>query len=232
MHTILFNSYRKFQKENKDNFAKAIFKLPLTAKLLFGGLCLTLIGNLLAIFIPIIKYTYLTCFICLLLEAIFYISLYFYTENFQIKNSDMKFIIYKEYCDKIRFWLVKVGFVMTRENIIELMWRLEKEIESKEKQRITTQERIEKWIQILIIPITLAIFSTLIKEQKDLTTLFTYAIAFILTLGFIAFVFLTCYRICDFFKKRKIEQMKSLCDDLQGVLDCQFDIKLSYKHDC
>ena len=63
MHTILFNSYRKFQKENKDNFAKAIFKLPLTAKLLFGGLCLTLMGNLLAIFIPIIKYTYLTCFI-------------------------------------------------------------------------------------------------------------------------------------------------------------------------
>lgn len=232
MHTILFDSYRKFQKENNDNFAKAIFKLPLTAKLLFSGLCLTLLGNLLAIFIPTIKYTYLTCFVCLIFEAVFYISLYFYTDNFQIKNSDTKFTVYQEHCANIRLWLVKIGFVITRENIIELMWRFEKEIDAKEKQRIANKERIEKWIQILIIPIILAVFSAAIKEQTDLTTLFTYAIAFLLVVGFITFAFLSCYGIYDFYKKHKLEQMKSLCNDLQGVLDCQFDEKLFYKGNC
>lgn len=232
MHTILFNSYRKFQKENKDNFAKAIFKLPLTAKLLFSGLCLTVLGNLLAIFVPTIKYTYLTCFVCLILEAAFCISLYFYTENFQIKNSDMKFTVYQEYISNMCLWLEKIGFVMTRENTLDLIWRFEKEIENKEKQRINRRDHIEKWIQIFIIPILLAVFSVLIKEQTDLTMLITYAALFLIVIGSVASVFLSCYSIYDFFKKHKIEQMKSLCDDLQGVLDCKLDVKLLYKCDC
>lgn len=40
MLTILFDSYRKYQKENKDNVIKSIFKLPVVAKILLGGLSL------------------------------------------------------------------------------------------------------------------------------------------------------------------------------------------------
>lgn len=43
MYTFLFDFYRIYQKENKDNFVKAIFKLPLGAKLLLGSLELCLI---------------------------------------------------------------------------------------------------------------------------------------------------------------------------------------------
>ena len=144
----------------------------------------------------------------------------------------MKFTVYQEYISNMCLWLEKIGFVMTRENTLDLIWRFEKEIENKEKQRINRRDHIEKWIQIFIIPILLAVFSVLIKEQTDLTMLITYAALFLIVIGSVASVFLSCYSIYDFFKKHKIEQMKSLCDDLQGVLDCQFDEKLFYKGNC
>lgn len=72
-------------------------------------------------------------------------------------------------------------------------------------------------------------FSAIIREQTDLTTLFAYAIAFLIALGSFDLAFLNCYNIFDFFKKRKLEQLKSLYNDLQGVLDCQFDNKLFLK---
>ena len=158
------------------------------------------------------------------------ISLYFYTENFQIKNSDVRFLVYKEYCDEIQQWLVECGIVVTKENITELMLRIEKEIGKAEKQRATTRERIEKWIQILIIPILLAVFSAIIRAQTDLTVLFTYTLAFLIVIGSMALAFINCYNIFDFFKKRKLEQLKSLYNDLQGVLDCQLENKLFLKN--
>ena len=159
------------------------------------------------------------------------ISLFFYTENFQIKNSDIRFLVYKEYCDKILQWLIDCGIIVTKENIIELMLRVEKEIEKAEKQRAITRERIDKWIQILIIPILLAVFSAIIKAQTDLTVLFAYTFAFLIVLGSIALAFINCYNILDFFKKRKLEQLKSLYNDLQGVLDCQLENKLFSKNE-
>ena len=126
MHTILFDSYRKYQKENKGKFFKIISKLPISAKFLLGGLVLSFVYSILAIFFSFFKNTYL---ISLISQVILCISLYFYTENFQIKNSDVRFLVYKEYCAKIQKWLVESGIVVTKENIMELMLRVEKEIE-------------------------------------------------------------------------------------------------------
>ena len=228
MQTILFDSYRKYQKENKGKFFKVISKLPLGAKFLLGGLVLSFIYSILAIFLSFFKNTYL---VSLISQVILCISLYFYTENFQIKNSDVRFLVYKEYCAEIQQWLVEIGIVVTKENITELMLRVEKEIEKAEKQRTTTRERIEKWIQILIIPILLAVFSAIIRAQTDLTILFAYTFAFLIVIGSMALAFINCNNIFDFFKKRKLEQLKSLYNDLQGVLDCQLDDKLFLKND-
>lgn len=223
MLTILFDSYRKYQKDNKDNGIRSIFKLPMGAKILLGGLFLCLIYSVLTLFIDSLRSVY---FICLLLEFALCICLYFYTENYQIKNSDIRFSVYQDYCWKINQWLIQIGIVVTKENVTELVRRLENEIEQQEKQRTLRRERIEKWIQIIIIPILLAVFSAIISEQTDLTSLLSYAIAFLVTLSSIALIVLVFYNGFDFFRKRKLEQLKSLSSDLQGVLDCQFDDKL------
>ena len=223
MHTILFDSYRKHQKEIKNNIVKAIFKLPVVAKVLFIGFGICLVYNILAVFFPFFRNNF---FVCLLFEIVIGGCLYFYTESFQVKYSDLRLSLYQKYCEDMTVWLEQIGFIVTKENITEIVLRLEKEIDKEEEQRLSRRDRIEKWIQILIIPILLAVFSAVIKEQTNLTMLLTYAITLLIAFASIILAFLNCYNIIDFLKKRKLEQMKSFASDLQGVLDCQFDDKL------
>lgn len=226
MQTILFDSYRNFQKSNKDSIIKAVFKLPLVVKLIFAGLGICFLYNLGAIFIIPIRKAYI---FCLVIEIALSIVLYIYTENFQVKNSDLRFSVYQAYCANIKNWLEQIGIVVTKENLSELISRIDKDIEAFDAKRSRKRERIEKWVQILIIPILLAVFSAVIKEQSDLSILLSYATTLLVGYGSLSLVFIGCYNAFDFFEKRKLEQLRSLSSDLQGVLDCQFDNKLFVK---
>lgn len=115
---------------------------------------------------------------------------------------------------------------VTPENITEIMTRTNKRIDLLEKKRKERRDRIDRWIQILIIPILLAIFSAVIKEQTDLSLLLVYAVTMIVAIASTGLAFLNIYNILDSFQKRKLEQIKSFVEDLQGILDCQFECKL------
>lgn len=226
MQTILFDSYRNFQKSSKDSFIKAVFKLPLVVKILFAVLGICFLFNLLAIFITPIRKGYPFCAV---IEVALSTVLYLYTESFQVKNSSLRFSVYQSYCANIKNWLEEIGIVVTEENLTKLINRIDKDIEILNNKRTCKRERIEKWMQILIIPILLAIFSSIIKEQTDLSVLINYAMNLLLGFGSLSLIFIGCYNIFDFFEKRKLEQLRSLSSDLQGVLDCQFEDKLFVK---
>lgn len=223
METILFDSYRKYQKEQKDKFIKAIFKLPLWAQIFLAIIVICLVYSVLVVFVPCLRVAY---GYCLAVEVLTCVALYFYTENFQIKTSDSRLFVYQEYCEKIKHWLDSVGVNVTPESITEIMTRTNKHIDLLEKKRKERRDRIDRWIQILIIPILLAIFSAVIKEQTDLSLLLVYAVTMIVVIASIGLAFLNVYNTIDFFQKRKLEQMKSFAEDLQGILDCQFESKL------
>lgn len=176
MESILFDSYRKYQKEQKDNFIKAIFKLPLWVQIFLAMIVLCLVYSVLVLFVPCFRVVY---GYCLAVEVLTYVALNFYTENFQIKTSDSRLFVYQEYCEKIKHWLDSVGVKVTPENITEIMTRTNKRIDLLEKKRKERRDRIDRWIQILIIPILLAIFSAVIKEQTDLSLLLVYAVTMI-----------------------------------------------------
>lgn len=223
METILFDSYRKYQKEQKEKFIKAIFKLPLWAQIFLAIIVICLVYSVLVVFVPCLRVAY---GYCLAVEVLTCVALYFYTENFQIKTSDSRLFVYQEYCEKIKHWLDSVGVNVTPESITEIMTRTNKHIDLLEKKRKERRDRIDRWIQILIIPILLAIFSAVIKEQTDLSLLLVYAVTMIVVIASIGLAFLNVYNTIDFFQKRKLEQMKSFAEDLQGILDCQFESKL------
>lgn len=50
MEEILFNSYRKYQKNNKRNTLKALFRLPIGARVLLAMSFICLVLNILVIF--------------------------------------------------------------------------------------------------------------------------------------------------------------------------------------
>lgn len=203
MESILFDGYRKYQKEQKDNFIKAIFKLPVWVQIFLAMIVLCLVYSVLVLFVPCLRVVY---GYCLAVEVLTCVVLYFYTENFQIKTSDSRLFVYQEYCEKIKHWLDSVGVNVTPENITEIMTRTNKRIDMLEKKRKERRDRIDRWIQILIIPILLAIFSAIIKEQTDLSLLLVYAVTMIVAIASMGLAFLNIYNILDFFQKRKLEQ--------------------------
>lgn len=131
-----------------------------------------------------------------------------------------------KYCFEIKSWLESVGVNTTPENLNIIIDRVKSQITYLDSVRNNNRNRIEKWSQVLIIPILLAVFSQIIKEQQDLSILFAYTATMLIVIGSFGLVFLNCYNALDFYKKRKLEQMKSFADDLQGVVDSQFDNKL------
>lgn len=216
LHTILFDNYRKYLKQNKDKVFKAFFKLPKFAIAMFVIILLTVIYAILSIFIKHLQQWYVWC---LIIEVIACIALYFYTEHYQIKTSSIKLQVYKEYCEEINSWLRTTGLVVNKKNLTKIINRVNHDILIMEDKRNKRRDRIEKWIQVLIIPILLAIFSEMIREQAKLSVLIAYALVLLISIGSLALAFLCCYNIIDFFQKRKLEQLKSFSKDLQGVID-------------
>lgn len=223
MHTILFDNYRQHQKKTRGNVFKAFWKLPLPAIIILLTIALTIIYAILSIFIKHLQQWYLWC---LLVEAISCIALYFYTEYYQINTSSTRLQVYKKYCGEILAWLRTTGIIINEKNLKEIITRVNRDVKSLEEKRLKRRDRIEKWIQILIIPILLAIFSEMIREKTDISVLIAYALVLLVSLGSLALAFLCCYNIIDFFQKRKLEQLKSFSKDLQGVIDTQLEKKL------
>lgn len=223
MHTILFDNYRKYQKETRGNVFKAFWKLPIPAIIIFLAIASTIVYAILSIFVKCLQQWYIWC---LLLEVIACIALYFYTEHYQINTSSTRLQVYKKYCGEINAWLKTTGLIINEKNLKEIIARVNQDVESLEERRSKRRDRIEKWIQILIIPILLAIFSEMIREKADISVLIVYALVLLVSLGSLALAFLCCYNIIDFFQKRKLEQLKSFSKDLQGVIDTQLEKKL------
>jgi hypothetical protein len=75
--------------------------------------------------------------------------------------------VYKKYCGEINAWLRTTGLIINEKNLKEIITRVNRDVKSLEEKRFKCRDRIEKWIQILIIPILLAIFSEMIREKTD-----------------------------------------------------------------
>lgn len=223
MQKIIFESYRKYQKESDEGLIKAIFKLPI-AMIIF------LVTAIIAAFLSII------CLfldglrdlipICVIIEAVICVTLYFYSENYNMKNSSSRKKEYYMRYSQVVCWLTSIGVVVNENNISGLKERYVKEISSMEEERKENRGRAERWIQVVIFPILLAVFTEIIEGQKEIKVIISYAIVLIMYCGIVIFIVNFILQYTDFFKKRKVEQLRSLVNDLQGVLDTQLDDKL------
>lgn len=85
-----------------------------------------------------------------------------------------------------------------------------------------SQERTDKWLQALIIPILLAIITTSISNVSDISVMFKNML--IIIIGFVSVycIFIALQKISNFPNKRMMEKLNCFASDLQGVLDTQF----------
>ncbi len=218
MDILIFNNYLKFQKEISEGIFLKILRLPIKAIALFILQITTSFGTLVFCAIPKLnKYVWypllLQCFICILL--------FNYSEKYSINSSCEKMNKYKDYCYKVFTWLKTID-IYNETEIINLRNRINSRVEDKQKCYIAIKEKREKWMQILIIPIILAIFSYIMKKETDIVMVISYSILIIIVFIIIFCIFCAFSNLYNLIEKRKIKQMQCFVEDLQGVLDTQY----------
>lgn len=218
MEWILYYSYQRFQKNYLGSIPGRLLRFPVPAVILLCLLCVNTIAIFIFALIPAIK---IFTWISVGIELICCVVLYLYTESYQVKASDENLEDYRTYCNDIYKWLQSCSF-STREEIQEIRTRLLTHIEKAETDRKYKKESMDKWLQVLVIPVILAILSAFMNQQTDFVQVMNYASASIL-------IFLVVYgeiwgvrRVRYFFSQYKLQQVQWFADDLQGVLDTQF----------
>lgn len=222
METLLFDSYRVFQKKYNGSIIRRFFKLPVIAIVFFfiaigsvvGAITLTLWGqqNL--------------SLICVGVEIAMGIATFIYTENYQLKTIDKRLTTYRSYCTDVHRWLSETGFVVTPSNVHEVLERVKQQIERQENQRKAKTENIRHIVDVMLIPFLLAIFSIWMTGNTDLAVLVTGALALFSVVGTLGMMVYFIYSILSFYHKHKLEQWRCFADDLQGVIDTQFEDKM------
>ena len=226
MEEILFDGYRKYLKDTQDNVFRAFFKMPLGGRILLAAIILCMVASI--FFLAFTKYVVISL-ILLGVDIVLSIVSYFYVESYQIRTSDVRVTDYKEYCAEIKEWLKSNDVEVTKSNLAELRNRVLSSWESKENARKRGIERVEKWIQALLIPLLLAIFAEIIDGQTDISILISSMLILIIAIGVVCATAINCYNIVSFFQKRKLEQMRKFANDIQGIIDTQFEDSLIRK---
>ena len=190
METLLFDSYRVFQKEYKGSIIRRFCRLPVMAIILFFIAIVSAVSAIILIFLGKQNISY----ICAGVEVVAGIATFIYTENYQ--------------------------------NIQDILVRIKQQIERQENLRKTKVANIRFIAEVLLIPFLLAIFSTWITGNTDLAVLITGALALLSVFGTLGMLVYFADAILSFYQKHKLEQWRCFADDLQGVIDTQFEDKI------
>lgn len=215
MDEIVFYSYLEFQKNYRIPIWKRICKIPVSA---FIVICIALLSIICSITFSLIPSTKGYAWIALICEVVTSLVLYVYTEQYQIKNSASSLNEYRNYCTELAKWL-ELQSITTKDDLKILQQRLSERIERNSNEHKEQRARIDKWMQVLAIPIVLSIISGIIASRTDLSEIFQ-------TVFIIVFVFSMIYCMISIFNnvrwfptKKKYAQMQRFIDDLQAILD-------------
>ncbi len=226
MEQILYKNYLKYLKDNKTPLYKALLAMPKCAVILLFVLIISGITTLAFLSIGKLRQYFI---IPLLFETVFCIIIYFYCEHYEINNSEKHLKNYKEYCSDIYNWLQSMSVSIEKTSIIEIKRRIDIKLERMQKTKETNRNTVERVVQAIIIPFVLAVFAAIIKNETNANVIVAYGIAFIFfPIAFLITVF-GLFEVLNIIKKNEFEKMKSFSEDLQGILDTQYDGSLFEK---
>ena len=210
-------SYLLYQKEHNKASWKKLMRLPwyliLLLTLSFALLITTFILDcLLSNKIPVIILeivamivTFITFFIC---------------ENYKVSTSKTTLQNYAKSRISFNEWLISVR-IDSDENKKLLLTRLKEYISSQEANKKRIADRWDKWLQVLVIPVVLTLMTTIIANQKDVSSIIASTITIMLIFGMIYGLVILFRTVSDLPLKRRINQMQCFADDLQSTMDME-----------
>jgi hypothetical protein len=141
-----------------------------------------------------------------------------YLGDFSIaKYSARIFNEYCAYCEKVQKWLADNNY-KTKEDYEELIALLSGLLEREKNEKQQKEQRADKWLQTLVIPVVLAIIVAAISKANELHNMIAITMG-ILTFFFAIYIMISIIRtIIALPQKRRDVQIQNLIDDINGVI--------------
>ncbi len=220
MEYYIFNCYLKWLKDRKGNIFKCMSRLTWFANVLIVLLVCSLLAG---IVLAILSYFHVIddCYtiIPIAVEGIVGLTTYIYTSNYEISHSYTNFTQYHSYCEDL-YQMLCDSNITDHDYLIEVISRINMQIEDMNDRIAMYYGRIHKFMELLIVPVSLCILSEMLNQNANsqaiivnvifvlLGVLITYAV---LGIGVCVYVNLTI--------KKKLERYMQFKCDLQGVID-------------
>lgn len=220
METFIFNCYKKWLKDRNGSFFKRLSGLTILAKMLLLLLLISLIGFfVVAWLVSNKKIDGKWLFAPTVMELLSCAAMYIYTSLYEVSNSYNDFDKYKSYCMDLSFMLST--YHISNEIIIEIIDRYQKTIDNMNKNIAQNYERINKVMQMLLLPISLAILGALLKLDMKEESILGYGVTFFLIIAFVYGVACFVAFICNEITKSKQDTYKLFVNDLQSIIDLE-----------
>ncbi len=215
MEILILYKYLEYRKEKTNGIWMNLNKLPPSIFVLFFIAMSCAITSLIMYFtIKISLYSYIP----LVIELISTVLMGYKVEKVNIHAHNDKFNEYLKYCDGF-YKKLSENSIKTKEQILEILNRINNRINKTQCIRNKWVEMINKWMQILFIPVILI----LLKAYIDSKISTEYASVFIFLTLIVYATLLAFINIINFDVIIKQKQMQYFAEDLQGVIDVKFN---------
>lgn len=226
MDYIIFNKYLEWERQKNQAEWKVLFRIPrkaymyLIAMIFFGLIpiiifCLNLNNQTVTLF------SYIMSAIGIVLAVLFSR----YVDNFEIFMSTEKLQNLDSKYNCLQNWLKSVG-IKNKNQIKQLRNEIKQRVEQTERKQNKSISDINRWFQILIIPIMLAIVVHVLDQSSDTFDSQIYFLFFIVALIILFYLIVYgAFKLFSFISNRKQNELKYFVSDLQGLLDRKFEIE-------
>lgn len=220
MDEYLFNCYLKWQREHYGNIFKQLHKIGVVMRILLITTCILILSVVVFVVLESTGVITTNCSLFLMIiTMILFIILKVYTDHYIVKNSYTHFDNYKEYCRSFKDWLIEHG-IEDKELVLTIMERKKEALNIMDGRISKNNDRVNKVMQILIIPIALSMIGTILNIQTDINFIIEIGMQFLILILFI-------YLLCSFFVsvfnnviiKQKQDDTIGFVNDLQSIID-------------
>ena len=220
MDEYLFNCYLKWQRERYGNFFKQLHNIGVVMRIILITTCILILS--LVVFAVLESAGIITTNYSLLLmiiTIILFVILKLYTDHYMVKNSYTHFDNYKEHCRSFKDWLIEHG-IEDKKLVLTIIKRKKEALNIMDDRILKNNERVNKVMQILIIPVALSMLGTILNIQTDTNLIIEIGVQFLILV-------LLMYLLCSFFVsvfnnviiKQRQDNIIGFVNDLQSIID-------------
>ena len=217
MENRIFYAYLEYQKDNKLNIWKSLCRLPIHIIVIFIALVIS--GIVVVVVVASLFNNSALVYRGLISETIMCILMYIFSEKHLIKFSKINYDKYCDYCRKLREWL-KYFSIKNYEDVYQLLEKIKLQINEIKAESEKRKNHFDKLLQTLVIPIILAMITTIITKQDDMSEMIKLVTVILTSFIIIYVAIISLKNVVLFPKKRRLEQLQCFANDLDGILYC------------